>query len=200
MRIVAGTARGRRLVTLEGVATRPTGDRVREAMFSILGNIEGAIVVDAFAGSGALGCEALSRGAASCYFFDNSRAAIEVIRENVKTVNGEQRANIRKCTFDFGLANHVNQEADLWFLDPPYDSNLAEKALVAMAGSPYVTEGALVVFETGAQTEPPTAAGFELEENRRYGTTRLVFYRRLADDPVIKELSNHDDGPGASER
>lgn len=189
MRIVAGTARGRRLLTLEGSATRPTGDRVREAMFSILGNIEGAIVVDAFAGSGALGCEALSRGAATCYFFDNSRAAIEIIRENVKTVDGLHRSNIRKCTFEFGLANHLNSEADLWFLDPPYDSKLAEKALSAMADSPYVTEGALVVFETSSQTEPPQAVGFELEENRRYGTTRLVFYRRLPNTPVITDAA-----------
>lgn len=185
MRIVAGTARGRHLVTQEGTTTRPTGDRVREAMFSILGNIEGAVIVDAFAGSGALGCEALSRGAGSCYFFDNSRTAIEIIRENVKTVGGEQRSNIRKCTFEFGLANHINSEADLWFLDPPYESNLAEKALIAMADSPYVTEGTLVVLETGSQAEPPIVPGFEIEDNRRYGTTRLVFYRRLPSDPVI---------------
>ncbi len=186
MRIVAGSARGRRLVTLEGTTTRPTGDRVREAMFSILGNIDGSIVVDAFAGSGALGCEALSRGAASCYFFDNSRSAIEIIRENVKAIDGEQQANIRKCTFEFGLANHINGDVDLWFLDPPYESNLAEKALIAMTDSPHVTEGALVVFETDAKAEPPIVAGFELEDNRRYGTTRLAFYRRLASDPVVE--------------
>lgn len=182
MRIVAGTARGRRLITLEGSTTRPTGDRVREAMFSILGNLNGAIVVDAFAGSGALGCEALSRGAAFCYFFDNSRDAVEVIRENVQTVATERQTNIRKCTFEFGLANHINQEADLWFLDPPYQSQLAQKALIAMAASPHVTEGALVVLETSPQATLPTADGFELEDDRRYGTTRLVFYRRLPTD------------------
>ncbi len=192
MRIVAGTARGRRLVTLEGSSTRPTGDRVREAMFSILGNLDGAIVVDAFAGSGSLGCEALSRGAAFCYFFDNSRSAIEIVRENVKTVSGERRSEIRKCTFEFGLTNHIRHEPDLWLIDPPYQSNLASKALISMAQSRHVTEGALVVLETSSQATPLSADGFVLEDDRRYGTTRLLFYRRTADELSEEEIEDSD--------
>ena len=97
------------------------------------------------------------------------------------------------------MANHVNSEADVWFLDPPYESNLGEKALLLMAQSPYVTKDALVVLETSSQAEPPRVAGFDIEENRRYGTTRLVFYRRLSSDPIIDDGSSEQDEEPLSE-
>jgi 16S rRNA (guanine966-N2)-methyltransferase len=178
MRIISGQARGRRLVTPPGYSTRPTTDRVRESLFSILGNLEGVTVVDGFAGSGALGCEALSRGARRCYFFDKAVDAIESVRENTRRIGADRRAVIRKCSFDYGLEHHVQEEIDLWFLDPPYGTDLARKSLDAMAHSPHVTEGALVVVECDEADAIASVEGFALEDDRVYGRTRLLFYRR----------------------
>lgn len=178
MRIISGTARGRRLKTPPSQAIRPTTDRVREALFSILGSIEGAVVVDAFAGSGALGLEALSRGAGRCYFFDTSRQAVEVIQENVERVGVEDRSVVRECSLVTGIETVVEDTPDLWFFDPPYDTSLAAQGLEAMASTPdKVTPGALVVWESGRDEEIPQAAGFEVVDSRRYGSTRLVFFR-----------------------
>ncbi|MBA2661029.1 MAG: 16S rRNA (guanine(966)-N(2))-methyltransferase RsmD [Bradymonadaceae bacterium] len=180
------------MVTPEGDGIRPTGDRVREALFSILGDLHDAVVVDGFAGTGALGCEALSRGAKRCYFFDKTTEAIDAVHENVRRVGLERQAIIRKCAFEFGLVNHVREEPDLWLLDPPYGSGLGAKALEAMLESPHVTEGALVVLESGGDDETPKVEGFELEDERRYGRTRLLFYRRSSGDVVDGENEEQD--------
>src|SRR5690554_3619799 len=107
MRIISGKARGLRLATPSTYHVRPTADRVREALFSILGDLEGAVVVDGFAGTGALGCEAISRGAARCYFFEKSREAVETVEENVRRIKGAGQAKVEKCTFEYGLGKHL---------------------------------------------------------------------------------------------
>ena len=174
MRIIAGKWRGRPLVAPKGVATRPTSDRTREALFSMLasriGSFEGLEVADLFAGSGALGLEALSRGAARCTFVDSDRAAIDAIRANVAALGAA--ADIRP-----GAAEHVRLAApvDLAFLDPPYGSGLAEEALARLPLAP----GAWVSVETG-RGEIVAAAGFERDAERTHGKARITLLRAPA--------------------
>ncbi|HEX5183482.1 MAG TPA: 16S rRNA (guanine(966)-N(2))-methyltransferase RsmD [Allosphingosinicella sp.] len=173
MRIISGRWKGRKLVSPPGLATRPTSDRTREALFSMLasrlGSFEGLRVADLFAGSGALGLEALSRGAAHCVFVDRDRDAAEAIRANIAALGapGEMLA---------GGVEHVRIPGplDLAFLDPPYRSGLAASALERLPLVP----GGLASVETG-RDEPVTAAGFEEEAVRAYGKARVTLLRRL---------------------
>jgi 16S rRNA (guanine966-N2)-methyltransferase len=174
MRIIAGRWRGRKLVSPQGLATRPTADRVREALFSMLasrlGSFEGLRVADLFAGSGALGLEALSRGAAHCVFVDGDRAAVEAIRTNIAALgaNGEVLP---------GAAEHARLPGplDLAFLDPPYGSGLAPAALARLPLAP----GGLASVET-ARGEPVEAEDFDAEAVRTHGKARITLLRRRA--------------------
>lgn len=182
MRIISGYAGGRRLVTPNNDQIRPTIDRVREALFSILGDVHGLHVVDGFAGTGALGCEALSRGASTCAFFDSSREAISLVKQNVEMLAASERVLIKKCPFKRGLTL-LKDEPDLIFLDPPYAQPLvAERAFEAMRSCPLITQGALVVLEQDSEDELPEENGFALEDTRTYGRVRLTFWRREASD------------------
>ena len=176
MRIIAGEAGGRNLESPEGEEIRPTPERAREALFSILDNLADAIVVDGFAGTGALGCEALSRGAALCYFVDQRPEAIELIEENLERIGAADRGIILEGDFESSLPL-IYDDPDVWLLDPPYNSGLGESALEKMVESPAVTEEALVVLETSTRGEPVKVEGFEIVDQRDYGKTRLVFYR-----------------------
>jgi 16S rRNA (guanine966-N2)-methyltransferase len=173
MRIIAGRWRGRKLVAPAEVTTRPTSDRAREALFSMLtsriGSFEQLRAADLFAGSGALGLEALSRGAAHCVFIDNDRAAVEAIRANVAALGAEAEILQR-------AADHARLDApvDLAFLDPPYGSDLAAGALARLALAP----GAWASVESRAD-EPVAAEGYEVDTMRIYGKARITLLRRL---------------------
>lgn len=174
MRIIAGQWRGRPLVAPQGQSTRPTADRVREALFSMLasrlGSFEGLQVADLFAGSGALGLEALSRGAAHCIFVENDRRAVEAIRSNIAALGAPGEVLARS-------AEHaaLPAPADLAFLDPPYGSGLAPAVLARLE----VAEGGWVSVETG-RSEPVAADGYEVQADRSYGKARITLLRRLA--------------------
>jgi 16S rRNA (guanine966-N2)-methyltransferase len=173
MRVIAGKWRGRPIVAPKGQATRPTSDRAREALFSMLasriGSFEGLRVADLFAGSGALGLEALSRGAAHCVFVDNDRAALEAIRANLAALGAG--GDVRP-----GTAEHVRLAApvDLAFLDPPYRSGLAIAALAGLALVP----GGWASVET-TRDEDVVADGFETEAERIYGKAKITLLRKL---------------------
>ncbi|HWI08132.1 MAG TPA: 16S rRNA (guanine(966)-N(2))-methyltransferase RsmD [Solirubrobacteraceae bacterium] len=170
MRVVAGTHRGRRLVAPPGAATRPTSDRVREALFSILGaSVHGARVLDAFAGSGALGIEALSRGAATAVFVDRSPRAVAAVKENLATlgieadvVHAEARAWLR-------TASRRADAYDLVFLDPPYRraGELGRELSEGLAA--VLAPGARVVTESDRRD--PLELHLPLLDERRYGDT-----------------------------
>ena len=133
MRVITGTARGRRLETLPGEHTRPTAERVKEALFSIIQfELEGRQVLDLFAGSGQLGIEALSRGAAGCVFVDNSREAAEVVRRNLKTVGLMSQAQVI-AQDAFSYLSRPGERFDIALLDPPYSSGLMLPALQKVA-------------------------------------------------------------------
>jgi 16S rRNA (guanine966-N2)-methyltransferase len=191
MRIVAGVWRGRVLQAPRGDMTRPTADRVRQALFDMLLHapwggreaIEGAHVLDVFAGTGALGLEALSRGAAFCLFVETDAAARGAIRQNTETLApsgdlfGRTRIHRRDAT-DLGpRPGGDGPPFDIAFLDPPYHQGLGERALAELTGGGWLADGAVVVFERGSDEADLAAPGFEKLDERRYGAARVFFLR-----------------------
>jgi 16S rRNA (guanine966-N2)-methyltransferase len=192
MRIIAGLYRGRALAAPAGQATRPTSDRARQAVFNVLEHaawspgVAGARVIDLFAGSGALGLEALSRGAAFCLFVETDAAARGAIRDNIDAVAGggelfgRTRIHRRDAT-DLGQRPGADGAPfDLAFLDPPYGRGLGEAALAELLRGDWLAADALVVFERGADEPDPPTPGFVLEDARAYGAARVLFLRRTA--------------------
>ncbi len=178
MRIVAGRFRGHRLAAVgkgdAGAHLRPTTDRVRESLFNVLSNtgaIDGARVLDLFAGTGALGLEALSRGAVQVSFVESGRVAQRLIAQNVEITRsqGETRL-IRRDATKMGACD--GDPHDLVFLDPPYGKGMGQKALAAAFAEGWLAPGALVVWEENAPMEPPE--GFSLLDRRRYGETHVT--------------------------
>jgi 16S rRNA (guanine966-N2)-methyltransferase len=185
LRIVSGSFRGKTLAAPKGQATRPTSDRARQAVFNILEHaawspgLRDARVVDLFAGSGALGFEALSRGAAFCLFVETDEAARGAIRENVEAMGlfGQTRVHRRDAT-DLGVRPGADGPAfDLAFLDPPYAKGLGEAALEKLADGGWLAAGAIVVFERGASEPDVKAPGYEALDVRDYGAARVHFFR-----------------------
>jgi 16S rRNA (guanine966-N2)-methyltransferase len=182
MRIVGGRHRGRALVAPPGRDIRPTSDRAREALFNILshgehaGVLPDAVVLDAFAGTGAFGLEALSRGAEEAYFLENARPALDALRRNIDALGETARAHVRSA--DATRPPPAPKPASLAFLDPPYRSGLGPAALAALAIAGWLSGDALAIIEISAKEafEPPP--GFEVDDERRYGAARLVFLRR----------------------
>lgn len=186
MRIVSGEFRGKALVTPTGDATRPTSDRARQAIFNILEHaawsqgVRGRRVIDLFAGSGALGFEALSRGADFCLFVETNEAARGAIRDNVENLGGlfgKTRVHRRDAT-DLGVKPGADGPAfDLVFLDPPYAKGLGEIALAKLAEGGWLAPGAVVVFERGVSEGALDVPEFTVLDARDYGAARVNFLR-----------------------
>jgi 16S rRNA (guanine966-N2)-methyltransferase len=185
VRIVAGALRGRALVAPEGRSTRPTSDRARQALFDVLSHadwapaLDGARVIDLFAGSGALGFEALSRGAAFALFVETDEAARGAIRDNQEALGlfGASRVHRRDAT-DLGLRPaSAGPPFDLAFLDPPYRTGAGERALAALAAGGWLAAGALAVLEHAADEDDPQVEGFAALDARRWGAARVDFLR-----------------------
>lgn len=180
MRIISGAFRGRHLAAVgkgdAGAHLRPTSDRVRESLFNVLSHldvIDNAIVLDLFAGTGALGLEALSRGAQHVTFVENGRVGQGLIRQNIAlTKSGDRTRLIRRDATRLGLGDI---SANLVFLDPPYGQNLGQRALHAARDGGWLATGAMIVFEDNLSAGP--VDGFEAEDERRYGETRITFLR-----------------------
>jgi 16S rRNA (guanine966-N2)-methyltransferase len=178
MRIVAGRHKGRRLEAPSGRDTRPTADRVRQALFDILVHsdlveMDGARVVDAFAGSGALGLEALSRGAAHACFIESAAAPLGAIYANVKALGAEAETKVVRA--DAARPPAAPHACTLAFLDPPYHSGLAVPCLEGLAARGWLEDGALAVVEVAADEDFTPPAGFEPVDERPRGAARLVF-------------------------
>ncbi len=182
MRIVAGRFGGRAILAPKGRGTRPTSDRAREALFNILSHadwapaLDGARVIDLFAGSGALGLEAISRGANFCLFVETDHGARGAIRENIEALGlyGVTRLHRRSAT-DLGeKPANLGAPFDLAFLDPPYGKGLAEAALDVLRNGGWLSAGALAVVETGAG-ETLEAEDWQLVDTREQGAARLWF-------------------------
>lgn len=183
MRVITGTARGRRLLELEGMETRPTTDRVKEGLFSALQfEIEGRRVLDLFAGTGQLGIEALSRGAASAVFVDRRADAVKLIRENLKTTGlGEQARVVAGDSMEF--LTTARERFDLIFLDPPYEAGLLETAISHIARFDILRPHGIIVAESPAgRSLPALDAPYALSRTYRYGKIGLTLYRRAGDE------------------
>ena len=175
MRIIAGTHRGRRIAAPKGAHTRPTGDRVREALFNLLGPVDGASVLDLYAGSGALGLEALSRGARRCLFAETDAAACRVIRANLESLGLTgglvvQRDALAVLRDEASAARHY----ELVLLDPPYGRWADVEERLGRRLAPVLADAAVVVVETDAAIQPTLP--LSLRTTRRYGSARLTLF------------------------
>ena len=179
MRIIAGEWRGCPIAAPEGKATRPTADRVREALFSMLasrlGTFEGLRVADLFAGSGALGLEALSRGAAHCTFVEQDRATMAVLAGNAAKLGAGARADLRTQAVE--TLGVPAQPYDLVLMDPPYESGLAAPALARLAQAGWLAPGGWVSVETDGR-DLPIPEGLAAETDRRFGKAAILLLRR----------------------
>ena len=180
MRIVAGTWRGRTLIAPAGSQTRPTADRVRQALFDMLlhapwagrETLEGAHVLDLFAGTGALGLEALSRGAAHATFVEQDRAALAALRANIAACRADERCTVLAID---ALAIPRGTQAALVFLDPPYGKDLVRRAMARLHAAGRLAPDALAVAETGR--DEPTPTEHKLLAERTHGAARLTIWR-----------------------
>ncbi len=186
LRVIAGVLRGRRLRVPPGRGVRPTADRVREAVFSSFGDPSGLAVLDLFAGSGSLGIEALSRGAAEAVFVERDERVAEVLRRNLRELELEGRARVLRCPASTACARLAaeGRRFDLVFVDPPYGSPAAElAALLGAIARDLLVVGGLVVVETDRRDPVASAAGLEPARERTYGDTRIVWLSRRRPGP-----------------
>ena len=184
MRIVAGRFKGIRLQAPDGAATRPTGDRAREGLFNILAHgsyaekLRGGQVLELFAGTGALGLEALSRGAAFCTFVERDRRALALLRDNIAKCKAEQ--DTRVVAGD-GFAPSLSAPVDLVLLDPPYDEGAVERALAALITGKALSGDTLIVTQSDPKTPVDVPEALTVLDDRKYGAARFLFLER-ADD------------------
>ncbi len=183
MRIVAGKFKGRELLGPTSTATRPTSDRVRESLFNILAHgvegfeLEDARVMDLFAGTGALGLEALSRGAKFCQFVEESAEARGIIRKNADAFGAIGQCKIwKRDATDLGSCA-PQSPFELVFIDPPYGQGLGEKALTSLVAGAWLSSGAVVVLEEAKKTVVPDVAGLTQLDTRVYGDTQIKIYQ-----------------------
>ncbi|MDR6756235.1 16S rRNA (guanine966-N2)-methyltransferase [Mycoplana sp. BE70] len=182
MRIVGGTLRGRALATPKGADIRPTADRTRESLFNILAHaypehVDGARVLDLFAGTGAVGLEAISRGARAVLFVEQGVEGRGLIHTNIEAFGLQGKAKIfRRDATSLGGVGTM-EPFDFLFADPPYALGLGEKALDAAAKGGWLVPGALAILEERADVTPAAVDGYEPLEVRTFGDTRMHFYR-----------------------
>ena len=176
MRIVAGSRKGHRIAAPKGVVTRPTGDRVREAAFSLIGPVEDATALDLFAGSGAMGLEALSRGALECVFVERDRAACRVIQANLEKLHLTGAVVNRDVLAALREERTRGRRYDLILVDPPYDEWGSHEEHLAELLPDVLEEDGVAVIETSAKVEP--ALPLDLVTSRRYGSARITVFSR----------------------
>jgi len=177
LRVISGKYRGRKLVAPDGDGVRPTTDRVKEALFSSIHFvIPGAEVLDLFAGSGALGIEALSRGAKHCTFVESNAGHLEVLNKNSERIDSD---------FDIVYADYMNalkrlegKQYDVVFLDPPYQSDFAKKAMTYLAENDMISDGGLIVLEASNQNIPTITEPYEIDKQKQYGKTSVLLIKK----------------------
>ena len=185
MRVITGSARGRRLKELEGMETRPTTDRVKEGLFNVLQfDIEGRKVLDLFAGTGQMGIEALSRGAASCDFVDHDKTAQSVARKNIDACRVSDRARLTGGDFGAFVSRCAKGQYDLIFLDPPYGGKILKEALSAIERFDILSETGIIVCESAAEDTVET--GLKKGREYRYGAIKITIVSHDQEDGTDK--------------
>ena len=181
MRVIAGSARRLLLKTPKGNDTRPTQDRIKETLFNILQNdVPGAIFIDLFCGSGGIGIEALSRGARRCYFVENAQEAYNCLLENLHTTHLEPKAKVLKQDAVMALSAIREEEADIVFLDPPYENAQYERVLLSLISQPYITPYTMIIAEAPLSEDFSFAEdlGYEITREKEYKNNKHIFLRR----------------------
>jgi 16S rRNA (guanine(966)-N(2))-methyltransferase RsmD len=181
MRIISGKARGTNLYTLNGLTTRPTQDRVKESLFNIIqSEIENANFLDLFSGSGAIALEAISRGAQKAILCDNSKEAIDIINRNIEKTHFNEQTEVYKLDYERLLNDKISSKQDIIFIDPPYKTSLASKAVELIVKNNILNKDGLIIIET----DEPERIAQEIEQikiqivdQRKYGRAHLIFLR-----------------------
>ena len=182
MRVIAGTARSLRLKTPDGIDTRPTTDRIKETLFNMLQPyIPDAVFIDLYSGSGGIGIEALSRGARHAYFVENNKNAIACITANLQFTRFTDRATVLKQDVLSALQGIREKEADIIFMDPPYDKDYEKEVLRVLSSAPYVTERTLIVVESSLECDFSymEQMGFMITKDKRYKTNKHIFCHKV---------------------
>lgn len=178
MRVISGSRRGHKLHEFVGSDVRPTTDRVKESIFNLIQDyVPSAVVLDMFAGSGALSFEALSRGAEYAVLIDNDRRSVEIIKKNIHELKFEDMCETREASC-FGYAKNCTEKFDIIFLDPPYNKGLIEPALSAVTEYGLLREGGIVLLESDNTDFKDDIPGLKVEKQRRYGRTFITVYKK----------------------
>ena len=180
MRVISGSAKGLNLKTIEGNSTRPTRDMVKEALFSILmSQIQNSNFLDLFAGSGAIGIEALSRGAQFCMFIDYNPACIKVIKENIKKAKFNDFSKVYNTDYKKAISKLDEESFDIIYIDPPYNKEMGIDAIQLISEKNILTNGGIIVLETDTNELVPDFIGiYEKFNYKRYGRNILSLFRR----------------------
>lgn len=178
MRIITGAYRGRRLETPRDFSVRPTSDKVKEAIFSMISqDIDEAMVLDLFAGTGSLGLEALSRGAKHCYFIDNERESVRMLKSNINHCKADNESTVFVGDFKYAMSR-IKEPIDIAFLDPPYEGNILEEALLKVSQEGFMAPEGLVITEHGPKNSMPDNIGsLEKIKEKKYGQVHVTIYR-----------------------
>ena len=181
MRIISGKARGTKLYTLEGINTRPTLDRVKESIFNIIQNdLEGCIFLDLFSGSGAIGLEAISRGAKKAILCDKEKSAIEIIKKNIEKTHSDSKVELYNMDFEKCL-DKLQEKIDIIYIDPPYKTDFIFKTLEKIENSKILSKNAKIILETDDEErilKQIQKLKFEVIDNRKYGIAHIIFLKR----------------------
>ena len=181
MRIISGTARGTKLYTLEGEKTRPTLDRVKESLFNIIQNeIPDSIFLDLFSGSGAIGLEAASRGAKRVILCDKSKDAIKIINRNIEKTHLKEKVELYNLDYEILLKTKIREQVDVIYIDPPYESNFATKAVEIILENKLANDKSTIIIETDEEKKilrELEKIEIEITDKRKYGRAILIFLK-----------------------
>ena len=182
MRIIGGKARGTKLYTLDGNNTRPTLDRVKESMFNIIQNdIQDTVFLDLFSGSGAIGLEAISRGAKKAILCDKSKDAINIIKKNIVKTKFEKQIELYELSYNKVLTNMIKEKIDIIYIDPPYETNFAYEALKIILDKDLITQESTIIVETDREELEKQIENLNVKivSKRKYGRVYLIFLKRV---------------------
>lgn len=181
MRIISGTARGTKLYTLEGKTTRPTLDRVKESLFNIIQDkVQDSIFIDLFAGSGAIGLEAASRGANKVILCDKSKDAIKIINKNIEKTHLEEKVKLYNLDYETLLKTKIKEQADIIYIDPPYESDFAIKSVEIILENKLANDNSTIIIETDEEEKilrELEKIEIEITDKRKYGRAILIFLK-----------------------
>lgn len=182
MRIISGKARGTKLYTLEGQNTRPTLDRVKESLFNIIQNeIQESIFLDLFSGSGAIGLEAVSRGAKKAILCDSSKEAINIIKKNIEKTHMQEQVELYQVSFIKLLQEKTNEKIDIAYIDPPYNTSFVFEAIKLMLENDILKESSIIIVETDQEEriiQEINNLEIEIIDQRKYGRAHLIFLKK----------------------